>query len=65
MKDNVVQLHEGRHYMGNCDPLLDLDTHWQLLALQSDMVRHRDRTRDPEACVLVEKLGAIIERHEP
>lgn len=53
------------HVMGNCEPVIDMDTRWQLLALLSDMVRLRDQSASPEVSRLVEQLGSIIERHEP
>lgn len=53
------------HVMGRCEPVIDMDTRWQLLALLSDMVRLRDQSASPEVSKLVEQLGKIIERHEP
>lgn len=53
------------HIMGRCEPEIDMDTRWQLLALLSDMVEHRDRCGDLAVSKLVDQLGAIIERHEP
>jgi len=55
----------GMHVMGQCEPEIDMDTRWQLLALFANLVRHHNRTSDPEAAALVEQLGKIIERHEP
>ncbi|MGO2265091.1 hypothetical protein [Halomonas sp.] len=53
------------HVMGKCDPVIDLDTRWQLLALLSGMVRLRDSSGSTEVSKLVGQLGRIIERHEP
>jgi hypothetical protein len=64
---DVLRSEDGTyaHELGHCDPIIDLDTHWLLLALMSKMVKHRDKTGDPEAAALVYQLGAIIQRHEP
>lgn len=66
---NVIDLAEygatGVHTLGKCEPVVDEDTFWLLLVLMSSLVKHRDRTGDPEAASLVEQLGKIIERHEP
>jgi hypothetical protein len=58
--DNTVA-----HELGHCDPVIDLDTHWLLLALMSNMVRLRDARGDSEIAALVYDLGRIIARHEP
>lgn len=55
----------GVHELGHCEPSMDDDTHWLLMALMTDLVQHRERTRDDEAARLVESLGKILERHEP
>lgn len=53
------------HTMGQCEPVVDDDTRWQLLVLLSDMVKIRDNCGYPEVHGLIDKLGKIIERHEP
>lgn len=64
---NVIQFPDGStaHELGHCEPKIDLDTHWLLLALMSNMVRLRDQRGDSELAGLVYELGKIIERHEP
>ena len=66
---NVIDFAEysdmGVHTLGKCDPVVDDDTFWLLLALMTSLVKHRDSTGDPEAAELVAQLGQIIERHEP
>lgn len=66
---SVIPFDPLMHHCKNTTPHIDYDSHWLLLAIQSDLIRFRsgeqDNHRAAELRKVTTRLSSVLARFEP